>query len=92
MPKVKLSKSAQKEPPPIDWLWAAILERKAVMGYDLKRMAAVAGVSYETMRRYIRVSPWKWEDGARARVCERFGIRPNVAVQVQPTVDWGDGR
>lgn len=70
-----------KEPPPIDWLWAAVLERKTVLGYDLKTLAMVAGVSYETMRRYIRRSPWTWTQEARDAVCEELGITPMVSIQ-----------
>ena len=75
MPKSKLATSAKKaQMPPIDWLLAAVLERKMVYGYDLKEMAKVAGISYETMRHYIKVSPWQWAEKARNRVCEHFGI------------------
>ena len=74
MPRSKLATSAKKQMPPIDWLLAAVLERKMVYGYDLKKMAQVAGISYETMRHYIKVSPWKWTEKARNRVCDEFGI------------------
>lgn len=84
MPKVKLSERYSQKAPPIDWLWAAVLERKAVYGFDLKYMAKIAGISYDTMRRYIRVSPWTWEQKARERICTRFGIKPQIAVQMIP--------
>ncbi len=80
MPKVNLSNCAEKEAPPIDWLWAAVLERKTVLGYDLKQMADIAGVTYETMRHYIRRSPWTWLPEARGRVCMKFGIKTQVSV------------
>lgn len=79
MPKVKLMRY-EMEVPPIDWLLAAVLERKTVLGYDLKKMADVAGVTYDTMRRYIRQSPWTWTPDARARVCAEFGLKPQVSV------------
>lgn len=63
--------------PPIDWLWAAVLERQKVYGYDLYQMADIAGMSYGGMRRYINISPWKWKQEARERVCKAFGIRVN---------------
>ncbi len=81
MPKVNYLKPRPEEDcPPIDWLWAAILERKTVLGYDLKRMAAVAGVHYDTMRDYIRKSPWKWNPEVRKRICDEFGISTKVAI------------
>ena len=78
MPKIKPSYCSKK--PPIDWLWAAVLERKIVFGYDLKMMAKAGGVSYDTMRRYIRVSPWEWSASVRKRICDEFGISTKVSV------------
>ena len=93
MPKSKLADyiSAQKrrDAPPIDWLWAAILERKMVLKIDLKQMAEIAGVSYETMRRYIGQSPWEWSADARTRVCKEFGLKPIQTVQPAPDEMWG---
>lgn len=93
MPKTKLADyiSAQKrrDAPPIDWLWAAILERKMVLKIDLKQMAEIAGVSYETMRRYIGQSPWEWSADARTRVCKGFGLKPIQTVQPAPDEMWG---
>lgn len=80
MPKTKLEDALRADPPPIDWLHAAILERKVVLGYDLKKMSKVAGVCYDTMRRYIRQSPWTWEADARARILREFGLKTQVSV------------
>jgi len=74
MPKVKLSRFAEKEAPPIDWMWAAVLERKAVKGLDVKELAKIAEVSYETMRQYIRKSPWDWPRAPREKVCRALGL------------------
>lgn len=71
-------------PPKIDWLWAAVLERKMVFGYDLKDMANIAGVSYEKMRRFINMSPWTWPDNVRETVLQEFGIRVIREVEGQP--------
>lgn len=71
MPRVNLGKSA---PPPIDWLWAAVLERKAAYGLDLKQMATIAGVSYPMMRQYISRSPWSWPMTVRDKLCDHFGL------------------
>ena len=76
MPKVK-----KKEPPPIDWLWAVVLERKAASGMTLKEMADLAGVSYPTMRNYSLKSPWDWPRPMRERLCKSFGININVMPQ-----------
>ena len=93
MPKSKLadSISAQKRQnaPPIDWLWAAILERKMVLKYDLKQMAEIAGVSYDTMRQYIGKSPWEWSADARTKICLEFGLRPIQTVAPAPDETWG---
>ena len=88
MPKVKLNYRVPKNAPPIDWLWAAVLERKVVLGYDLRQMARIAGVSYDTMRQYIRKSPWDWDDGARNNICKEFCIVPQRTVTYAPPQDW----
>ena len=82
MPKVRLSHFSS--PPPIDWLWAAVLERKMVFGYDLKRMAKVGGVSYDIMRRYINKSPWEWPPSVREKICKEFGIKQERIVYGAP--------
>lgn len=68
----------KKQAPSIDWLWAAILERKMVYQYDLHAMSEVAGVSYPVMRRLIRVSPWYWPLHARESVCAAFGLKVDL--------------
>jgi len=84
MPKTKIGEKYSPKPPPIDWLWAAVLERKKVLRYDLKQMAEIAGVTYATMRRYIGISPWQWNDSARNNVCRRFGIKTVRRVEGAP--------
>ena len=65
--------------PPIDWLWASILERQRVYGMDLHQMANIAGVEYGTMRKMINRSPWDWKKAPRDRICQYFGIKISVA-------------
>lgn len=86
MPKVKLSRFSAKDAPPIDWLWAAVLERKTVLGYDLKQIAEAGGCSYDIMRRYIRKSPWSWPPEVRAKVCAFLGLQPQISVVQGGTV------
>ena len=74
MPKTNLARYSPQKAPPVDWLWAAVLERKKVYGYDLKTMAKIAGISYELMRRYFIKSPWDWPRDVRERICKEFGI------------------
>jgi len=86
MPKLRKPKV---EPPPIDWLWAAMLERRLAYGLTLKEMAALAKVSYGTMRNYACKSPWDWPRPMRERTCKALGIELNVTptgtgVEVNP--------
>lgn len=74
MPKVNLGKRAVAKRPPIDWLRAAILERKMTLGYDLKGLAVVGGISYEYMRRLYTRPPQEWPHGVLENVCREFGI------------------
>lgn len=73
MPRTKLTEKYCQNPP-IDWLRAAVLERQAVLGYDLKRLAVVGGISYEYMRKLIRTSPWEWPTPVREKICRQLGI------------------
>ena len=79
MPKLRKSPYGKPQAPPIDWLWAAVLERKKVYNYDLKMMAQVCGVSYQSMRNYSMVSPWRWPPDVRERICDEFGIRVTLS-------------
>lgn len=87
MPRTKIGEKYSPKPPPIDWLWAAVLERKMVLRYDLQQMADIAGVTYATMRRYIGISPWEWSDSARNNICRRFGIKIVRSVDGAPVED-----
>ena len=73
MPKSKFDKYANPTPP-ICWLHAAVLERAMVLHMSRKDLADLAGVSYETMRDYIRKSPWTWPTEPRERLCKALGI------------------
>lgn len=84
MPKTKLTEKYCKKGPPIDWLRAAILERQAVLGYDLKRISVVGGVSYDRMRHLNRVSPWEWPSEVREKVCKELGVKPVRGVEGMP--------
>ena len=84
MPKTKLAEAVAPKAPPIDWLWAAVLERKSVLGYDLKRMSEVVGCHYDTMRKYIRQSPTTWPEDVRAKILKEFGIKAKVTIMQMP--------
>ena len=74
MPKTKLGEAFEQKDPPVDWLWAMVLERQKVKKVDLKKLAEVGECSYPYMRRLINVSPWNWPRGIRERVCEYLGV------------------
>lgn len=86
----KKYRSKGAKAPPIDWLWAAVLERKTVMGYTAEELAAVGGISYPQMRQYLRISPWDWHRSARERVCKELGISitytPAVSERIGVTI------
>ena len=92
MPKVKLSRFSEKETPPIDWLWAAVLERKVQYGLDLQTMANIAGVSYGVFRNLWRKSPWEWPRKVRENICEAFNLElkfGSANVKVKENSPWG---
>ena len=85
MPRTKLTaKYCEPQRPPIDWLRACVLERSAVLGYSLKQLAAVGGISYDSMRHYIRVSPWDWPASLRDKICRELGVQPIRGVAGMP--------
>lgn len=84
MPRTKLGDRYSSKAPPIDWLRAAILERQAVLGYDLRRLATVGGVSYDMMRKYARMSPWDWPSVLREKICRELGVKPVRGVEGMP--------
>lgn len=85
MPRTKLTaKYCEPERPPIDWLRAAILEREAVLGYDLKRLATIGGISYDSMKQWHRRSPWDWPPQLRDRICRELGVQPLRGVAGMP--------
>lgn len=85
LPRTKLtSKYCAPKRPPINWLKAAVLERQATLGYDLKRLSVVGGISYDYMRKLIRVSPWEWPEEVRFRICDELGIKTIQSVVGAP--------
>ena len=73
MPRTLLD--SKNAPPPIDWVHAAILERKAAYNYDLKKLATVAGCSYSYVRRIINKPTSCWPTEVLNNVCREFGIK-----------------
>ena len=86
MPKVNLARYAQKKEPPIDWLLAAILERKVVHGYDWKKMSEIGGCSYEYMRHLARTPTRDWPYNVLMNICKEFNI--SLKVSVDGSTPW----
>ncbi len=84
MPRTKLQDKITPKAPPIDWLRAAVMERSAVMGYNLKQLAEVGGISYDYMRKLSRVSPWDWPRPVRENVCRALGVKTLCGVEGMP--------
>ena len=87
MPRTKLGEKFSKRPPRIDWLWAAILERKMAYKCDLKTLSSDIGVSYNTMRKVITKPTREWPPAILESVCKKFDIQliPSVGGE---TPDW----
>lgn len=74
----KINKKFSGKAPPIDWLWAAILERQKMYGLSVIQLAEIGGVTYNLMREYINKSPWDWNREVRERVCDALGLKISV--------------
>lgn len=91
MPRTKLGDKYAPKYPPIDWLRAAVLERQAVLGFDLKKLAVVGGISYEYMRKLIRISPWDWPTPVREKICKALGVKAVRGVEGMPLQEAAHG-
>ena len=78
MPKTKLAEAFASKDPPIDWLWGSVLERCKVKHYDIKQLAEVAGISYESMRKYANTTPWAWPKPIRDKICAALVLNINI--------------
>ena len=88
MPRTRLGqKYSEPQRPPIDWLRAAYLERSAALGYSLKRLSVIGGISYDSMKQWNRKSPWDWPPALRDKICRELGITPVRGVQGMPGGD-----
>ena len=85
MPKTIFDKFSKSQPPPIDWLWACILERKMQRKLSLQDIAKMAEVSYSAMRGYIRESPWAWPKEVRDRICKELGVKVIITPEMIKT-------
>lgn len=77
----------QKKPqyPPIDWLLAAILERKHALKVNWQDVAHAAGISYDAMRWYVsQLPPEEWSKEVREKVCAFLGIEVKLVVSGYP--------
>lgn len=75
MPRTKLGDAFAPKDPPVNWLWAIILERMKVKHYTVRELAAAADCSYDCMRHYINCDPWKWPYKVRESVCKVLGVK-----------------
>lgn len=82
MPRVKL---AEKKYPPINWLAAAILERKKVMKLDWGQIAEIVGTSPAVMRKLASSKdPQDWPRYTLQKVCKTLGITYKAYVADSP--------
>lgn len=88
MPKVKLDRHVKENAPPIDWLRAAILERMHACHISIKDLSSLAYCHYDSMRKYMTMSPWDWPQDVREFVCAALGLKPIRTVEGAPEEDW----
>lgn len=78
MRKPKLEKPKY---PPIDWLKAAILERKSVMKLGWEDIADYAGVTCDVIRALASKKHTEdWPANIRKRVCSKLGIEAKLVI------------
>ena len=87
-------KESKTQYPPIDWLLAAILERKHTLKLDWRDIAFSCGVSYNSMRLLVsRKPPEEWPKDVRDKVCDYLGINVRRTVMgVEDVAELHSGR
>ena len=79
MPKVKL---AQPKYPPINWLTAAILERKRVMKLEWNDLADKAGMTGDQLRYLLNSKPpEEWPCDVRNKVLRVLGLSVKLVIE-----------
>lgn len=79
MPKVKY---IPKQDPPIDWLMAAMLERKDLKNMTFSELAIRTGMSESTVKNlFAKREPLKWTYDARQKVCLALEIPMNPEIR-----------
>lgn len=78
MPKTAFDKPKY---PPVDWMLAAILERKQIMGLNWSDLADVAHISPETMRSLAtKKKPEEWPTEVRRAVMRKLGLSAKLVI------------
>lgn len=78
MPKTRHD---QPKYPPVDWMLAAVLERKHVLKLDWSDLAAAAGIPNESMRKLASTKvPADWPLDVRKAVFRRLGITVRMTI------------
>ena len=78
-------KLVKPEYPPIDWLMAAILERKKVMKLEWGDLGECCGMSSSAMRKMAcSKAPEDWPKAIREKVCRKLGIEAKMVVSGSP--------
>lgn len=67
--------------PPINWLMAVMLERKAAKGWTFADLAAKTGYAAGYLSQLFARNPWKWKEEVRGKVCTALGIAHSVQAE-----------
>lgn len=73
--------------PPIDWLMAAILERKRITKMEWADLATAARITPENLRRLASTKPpLEWPTDVRQAVCRKLGINAKLVIEEEHNV------
>lgn len=79
MPRTRFDKPRY---PPVDWLMAAILERKKVMKLEWKDIADEVGMSPEALRKMVMTkAPAEWTKETRDKILKVLGLRAKLVIE-----------
>lgn len=84
MPRTKFDKPRY---PPIDWMMAAILERKRVMKLEWSDIAVNCGMSSDSLRQLAsKKPPEEWPKEIRNHVLKTLGLSAKMVIEEEKAV------
>lgn len=71
---------ASKKTPPLDDAWGAVFCRMHQMNMDMKKLSAITGYHYDTIRATISLPPIMWPPERREAILSALGLQAKLVI------------